>query len=389
VTTSHHRLGGGDVGRASRRKKQRREEIFEPLALPRFEGSARIVAPGAKCPACESADVHFLSTSIGLLRCDCGCQWLPLIADEAGRGVVPVPEEESTCPARVAEDGTIEIDLSLGPVQITTREVGIFARHDLGDLAYSSMGHLLWAAGMFCREHLMAPNPSPCVCGSLRTTWVDGAAAQPLITDFAERMGRKVIPHRCEGKVWLEIEGFGGRAARCLDCDAKAVFPTIFGGDEEYRAEMERKHQSVFVSYGGPDEEFATRLVHELTKKGVKTWFFPRDALPGEKLHREMFRGVNQHDRILLICSRSSLNRSGVLNEIERVLEREAREGGTTRLLPISLDDYVYSEWAPDRPDLAGQVRSRVICNFQEAAGAGWTFHEKIDQLVRALSRPT
>jgi hypothetical protein len=83
--------------------------------------------------------------------------------------------------------------------------------------------------------------------------------------------------------------------------------------------------------------------------------------LPGQKLHRVMHEQINNHDRVLLVCSEHSLSRLGVLNEIERVLEREAREGGKEILIPITLDDHVYQDWAQDRPDLAQQIRSRVI----------------------------
>ncbi|UUZ63345.1 hypothetical protein LP417_27845 [Polaromonas sp. P1-6] len=52
---------------------------------------------------------------------------------------------------------------------------------------------------------------------------------------------------------------------------------------------------------------------------------------------------------------------SGATSEIERVLEREAKEGGADILIPVSLDDFVYGDWAPAREDIAAQVRSRVI----------------------------
>lgn len=120
-------------------------------------------------------------------------------------------------------------------------------------------------------------------------------------------------------------------------------------------------YKTLFISYGGPDESLVGKLNGLIKLKGVKTWFFKDDALPGQKLHRVMHQGVNEHDRVLLICSESSLTRPGVLNEIERVLEREAKEGGTDILLPVTLDDYIFSDWAPSRPDIASQVRSRVI----------------------------
>lgn len=122
-----------------------------------------------------------------------------------------------------------------------------------------------------------------------------------------------------------------------------------------------KMHKTLFISYGGPDKSDVSKINKRIKSKGVQTWFFPDDASPGEKLHRVMHDGVNNYDRVLLICSKNSLTRAGVLNEIERVLEREAKEGGTDILIPVTLDDYVYGEWAPERSDLASQVRSRVI----------------------------
>lgn len=123
-------------------------------------------------------------------------------------------------------------------------------------------------------------------------------------------------------------------------------------------------HKTLFISYGGPDEEIVSLINKKIKNKGVKTWFFPDDALPGEKLHRVMHEGVNNHDRVLLVCSKDSLSRNGVLNEIERALEREAREGGSEILIPITLDEFVYSNWARERTDIAEQIRSRVIAKM-------------------------
>ncbi len=122
-------------------------------------------------------------------------------------------------------------------------------------------------------------------------------------------------------------------------------------------------YKSLFISYGGPDEMVVSFINDKFKERGVTTWFFPVDAPAGEKLHRVMSEGVLKHDKVLLICSENSLNRPGVLNEIERVLEREAREGGSNILIPITLDKYVFT-WKPERSDLATQVQTRVIKNF-------------------------
>jgi len=145
-------------------------------------------------------------------------------------------------------------------------------------------------------------------------------------------------------------------------------------------------HSSVFISYGGPDERIATAINEYLRANTVKTWFFAVDALPGQKLHRVMSDGVASHDRVLLICSRASLERSGVLNELERVLEREAREGGAEIIIPISIDDYVFKDWAPARSDIANQIRSRVITTVPTTIGSP-EFNDSLQKVLAALKK--
>lgn len=144
-------------------------------------------------------------------------------------------------------------------------------------------------------------------------------------------------------------------------------------------------YRSLFISYGGTDTDAAAEINAYLKNKGIRTWFFPDDALPGEKLHRVMHEEINRHERVLLICSEGSLSRPGVLNEIERVLEREAKEGGSSVLIPVTLDDYVYSDWAPSRQDVAEQIRSRVIVKIDRQPG-GKLDSKQLEKLVKALS---
>ncbi len=148
--------------------------------------------------------------------------------------------------------------------------------------------------------------------------------------------------------------------------------------------------QSTFISYGGPDTAFAQKLNDALLKNGVTTFFFAKDALPGKKLHRLMRDGVNQHDRVILVCSQASLDRPGVLNEITETLQREARDGGKEYLIPITLDEYVFSGWKPEEPggrssdpgpgrgglqgrrDGPGQVQRGAAAADRSAEEVGW-----------------
>jgi uncharacterized protein YjbI with pentapeptide repeats len=141
--------------------------------------------------------------------------------------------------------------------------------------------------------------------------------------------------------------------------------------------------QSTFISYGGPDEEFARKLHEALQKNGVRTFLSSEHAVPGEKLHRMMRKGVNEHDRVILICSRNSLDRRGVLNEIEETLQREARDGGASYLIPIRLDNYVFDGWHPPSADLAQAIRDRVVADFTDGA----RFKVELSRLLGALKK--
>lgn len=145
--------------------------------------------------------------------------------------------------------------------------------------------------------------------------------------------------------------------------------------------------QSTFISYGGPDERFARRLRDELHANGVQTFLFASDAPFGEKLHTVMRDGVNNYDRVILVCSRDSLNRPGVLNEIEETLDREAREGGAVRLLPIRLDDYLFEEWRPSRPGVAATLKARVVGDFRGADKKPKKFQIAVSRLLAVLKK--
>jgi len=145
---------------------------------------------------------------------------------------------------------------------------------------------------------------------------------------------------------------------------------------------------STFISYGGPDEHFAIQVQQVLRENGVETFLYAKDAVPGTRLHRTMRDEINRHDRVILICSRHSLDRPGVTNEIEESLAREAREGGSSVLIPIALDEYVFNEWKPIRADLAQAVRDRAIGDFQGADTDKEKLAKAMHTLLLALERP-
>ena len=155
--------------------------------------------------------------------------------------------------------------------------------------------------------------------------------------------------------------------------------------DEQQTDEETQELPSVFISYGGPDQEFAEQLNDELRKRGVGCFLFSDDAIPGKKLHKVMRDGIRAYDRVVLICSRSALDRKGVLNELNKTLEKEARMGGKEILIPVRLDDYVFDEWKPDDEGIAQEIRDRVVADFRGTSDNRDKFLAGVDRLMKAL----
>jgi uncharacterized protein YjbI with pentapeptide repeats len=211
---------------------------------------------------------------------------------------------------------------------------------------------------------------------------------QSRLGGFCEAVGRQVY-HRCTVD-WSSI---------CLSRDSvllerfliKTGMPDVFATYALACAQsidpqlLIRLMRSTFISYGAPDVVFARRLHAELRRNGVMTFFFEHDAIPGKKLHDVMREEVNRYDRVVLVCSKDSLDRPGVRNEIEQALAREARAGGESFLIPIALDDYIF-QWQPNRPGMALEIRDRVVADFRGASDNTQQFEVAMKLLLRALA---
>jgi predicted amino acid-binding ACT domain protein len=134
---------------------------------------------------------------------------------------------------------------------------------------------------------------------------------------------------------------------------------------------------SVFISYSHADQEFALRLYDFLVNSGVKCWIDSHEFVPGAKLHATIQKGIQGHDKFLLICSASSLQSWWVDNELEEAFAKE-RESKQTVLVPIDIDGTVFEN--PPLNDKCIQIRSRHIGDFTE-----WVDEAKFDRAASKL----
>lgn len=143
---------------------------------------------------------------------------------------------------------------------------------------------------------------------------------------------------------------------------------------------------NAFVSFGGPDVIIASQINEDLKRANVTTFFFPESAQFGRKLHHEMRDNIQRADRVILLCSRASLGRPGVENEIEETLAREAAEGGRNILIPVALDNFVFSEWMPREAGLATAIRRRVIADFSVTQHSSGIYRTQLARLIAAIT---
>lgn len=145
---------------------------------------------------------------------------------------------------------------------------------------------------------------------------------------------------------------------------------------------------SCFISYSTRDEEFARRLYSRMRDEKLRVWFAPEDIKGGQKIHEQIERAIQLHDRLLLVLSEDSMQSEWVINEIQRARETEIKEG-RRKLFPITIVDYdKVKAWrrfdADTGKDLAKEVREYFIPDFSNWKDQD-AFEKAFDRLLRDL----
>lgn len=129
------------------------------------------------------------------------------------------------------------------------------------------------------------------------------------------------------------------------------------------------KHfQSCFLSYSHRDEAFASQLVARLRSEGVRVWFAAEDLNPGQKIHEEVGKAIDNFDRLVVVLSEHSMRSPWVQSEVRKARRREVRDACRV-LFPISLVSFdTLKQWelfdADSGQDLAVEIREYLIPDF-------------------------
>ena len=93
---------------------------------------------------------------------------------------------------------------------------------------------------------------------------------------------------------------------------------------------------SCFISYSSQDGAFARRLHQQMQAVHLRVWFAPEDIKGDEKLHEQLERAIQMHDRLLLVLSEYSMQSEWVQQELRRARRAELASG-RRKLFPIRL----------------------------------------------------
>jgi len=143
------------------------------------------------------------------------------------------------------------------------------------------------------------------------------------------------------------------------------------------------KLDSCFISFGKEDRKFCEKLLADLKDRGVRTWMYHEDARIGRENMAEIDRAIRNYDKVVLICSETSLDRPHVIEEIERACQREVRDKKDI-LFPVTVDNYVHGRWDHHRQ---ADVCKKVIGDF-----IGWEddpakYEASLNKLIDDLNR--
>jgi TIR domain len=85
--------------------------------------------------------------------------------------------------------------------------------------------------------------------------------------------------------------------------------------------------------------EMETFAEPDARREPWRVWYAPEDMKGGKKLHEEIFRAIQIHDKLLLVLSDNRMKTGWVITEIRRARKVERKEN-PRKLFPIRLVNF-------------------------------------------------
>jgi hypothetical protein len=136
-----------------------------------------------------------------------------------------------------------------------------------------------------------------------------------------------------------------------------------------------------FIVFSTEDQQFSERLSADLLGAGVSTWQLPADAGWSEWAWAEVNWVSRTYDKLVLVCSRSSLQNDRVLSEIDSALKVEVNERREI-ILPVVIDDYIFQSWEDISRDT---IINRIVSDFREHDETGDTYEIALSNLIAKI----
>lgn len=197
--------------------------------------------------------------------------------------------------------------------------------------------------------------------------------------DLSKVKGLETIIHRGPSSIGLDtLYKSGGNIPELFlrGCGVPDEFITFL--PSTIGAQQAIQFYSCFVSYSTKDEEFAERLHSRMRDNHLRVWFAPEDIKGGQKIHEQLERAIQVHDRLLIVLSESSMQSEWVMTEIRNARQAEIIEN-RRKLFPIRLVDFdAIRKWkcfdADTGKDLAVELREYFIPDF-----SNWKEHDSFE----------
>jgi uncharacterized protein YjbI with pentapeptide repeats len=206
-------------------------------------------------------------------------------------------------------------------------------------------------------------------------------------TDLSVAQGLEAVRHISPSTIGIDtLYLSGGKIPEAFlrGCGVPDSFieyiPSLIGAMEP------AQFYSCFISYSTKDEDFARRLHERMRAERLRVWFAPEDIQGGKKIHEQLERAIQLHDRLLLVLSEHSITSEWVTTEIYNARQAEIREQ-RRKLFPIRLCTFeTLRAWKcfddDTGKDLGREVREYFIPDF-----SNWKEHDAFEAAFARLLR--